>query len=84
MTGEKKQTDAAAGVQIAPKNVVVMRMHFGALNDGHPGAPRLEADVVGSGMAWISTNGRTIKGTWKKTAVTKPTDSLTPAERRSR
>jgi hypothetical protein len=73
VTGEKKQTDAAAGVRIAPKNVVVMRMHFGPLNDGHPGAPRLEADVVGSGTAWISTNGRTIKGTWKKTAVTKPT-----------
>ena len=71
--GEKKQTDAATGVRIAPKNVVVMRMHFGPLNDGHPGAPRLEADVVGSGTAWISTNGRTIKGTWKKTGVTKPT-----------
>ena len=73
VTGEKKQTDAATGVRIAPKNVVVMRMHFGPLNDGHPGAPRLEADVVGSGTAWISTNGRTIKGTWKKPAVTKPT-----------
>ena len=37
VTGEKKQTDAATGVRIAPKNVVVMRMHFGPLNDGHPG-----------------------------------------------
>ena len=34
---------------------------------------RLEAAVVGSGPAWISTNGRTTKGTWKKTAITKPT-----------
>jgi hypothetical protein len=50
-----------------------MRMSFGPLNDGHPGAPRLEADVIGSGKAWISTNGRTIVGTWKKTALTKPT-----------
>ncbi len=73
VTGESKQTDAANRVRIAPKNVVVMRMHFGPLNDGHPGAPRLEATVVGSGPAWISTNGRTIKGTWKKTAMTKPT-----------
>jgi hypothetical protein len=73
VTGEKKQTDAATDTRIAPKNVVVMRMRFGPLNDGHPGAPRLEASVVGSGTAWISTNGRTIKGTWKKTAVTKPT-----------
>jgi hypothetical protein len=73
VTGEKKQTDAADGTRIAPKNVVVMRMKFGPLNDGHPGAPRLEATVVGSGPAWISTNGRTIKGTWKKTAMTEPT-----------
>jgi Protein of unknown function (DUF3048) N-terminal domain/Protein of unknown function (DUF3048) C-terminal domain len=73
VTGEKKEMDAVGGTRIAPKNVVVMRMHFGPLNDGHPGAPRLEADVVGSGTAWISTNGRTIKGTWKKTALTKPT-----------
>ena len=73
VTGEKKQTDAADGTRIAPKNVVVMRMSFGPLNDGHAGAPRLEARVVGSGAAWISTNGRTIKGTWKKTALTKPT-----------
>jgi hypothetical protein len=73
VTGEPKQTDAADKTRIAPKNVVVMRMRFGPLNDGHPGAPRLEATVVGSGTAWISTNGRTIKGTWKKTGVTKPT-----------
>jgi hypothetical protein len=73
VTGEKKETDAANGARIAPKNVVVMRMAFGALNDGHPGAPRLEAKVVGSGTAWISTNGRTIAGTWKKSALTSPT-----------
>jgi hypothetical protein len=73
VTGETRQTDAADKTRIAPKNVIVMRMQFGPLNDGHPGAPRLEADVVGSGPAWISTNGRTIKGTWKKTAMTKPT-----------
>ncbi|HEY8636051.1 MAG TPA: DUF3048 domain-containing protein [Candidatus Limnocylindrales bacterium] len=73
VTGEKKETDAGTGTRIAPKNVIVMRMVFGPLNDGHPGAPRLEANVVGSGTAWISTNGRTIKGTWKKTGITKPT-----------
>ena len=36
VTGEKKQTDAATGNRVAPKNVVVMRMQFGPLNDGHP------------------------------------------------
>ena len=50
-----------------------MMMRFGPLNDGHPNKHRLEADVIGSGSAWISTNGTTIKGTWKKTALTKPT-----------
>lgn len=73
VTGETKQTDASTKTRIAPKNVIVMRMKFGPLNDGHPGAPRLEATIVGSGTAWISTNGRTIKGTWKKTGFTKPT-----------
>jgi hypothetical protein len=73
VTGEKKQTDAANGTRIAPTNVIVMRMSFGPLNDGHPAKHRLEATVVGHGVAWISTNGRTIKGTWKKTALTAPT-----------
>ncbi|MEO8438201.1 MAG: DUF3048 domain-containing protein, partial [Chloroflexota bacterium] len=73
VTGEKKETDAENGTRIAPKNVVVMRMRFGPLNDGHPGAPRLEASVTGSGVAWISTNGRTIKGVWKKPSILKPT-----------
>ena len=45
-----------------------MQMAFGPLNDGNPNKHRLEADVIGSGPAWISTNGITIKGTWKKTA----------------
>ena len=32
-----------------------------------------EAQVVGSRVAWISTNGRTIKGTWRKATLTGPT-----------
>ena len=73
VTGEKKEVDAVGGTRIAPSNVIVMQMHFGPLNDGHSGKKRLEATVIGSGTAWISTNGRTIKGTWRKTALTKPT-----------
>jgi hypothetical protein len=69
VTGEKKQVDNATGKRVQPKNVVVMVMHFGALNDGHPQKHRLEAKVIGSGPAWISTNGITIKGTWKKTSL---------------
>ncbi len=74
VTGEKKQTDAATGKRVAPKNVVIMRMKFGPLNDGHPAKQRLEADVIGSGKAWIATNGKTIEGTWKKTGLDAPTE----------
>jgi hypothetical protein len=69
VTGEKKQVDNATGKRVQPKNVIVMVMKFGALNDGHPQKHRLEAKVIGSGPAWISTNGITIKGTWKKTSL---------------
>jgi len=73
VTGEKKQVDNATGKRVQPKNVIVMIMRFGALNDGHPQKHRLEAKVIGSGPAWISTNGITIKGTWKKTSLTSAT-----------
>jgi hypothetical protein len=73
VTGEKKQIDNATGKRVQPKNVVVMVMKFGALNDGHPQKHRLEAQVIGKGPAWISTNGITIKGTWKKASLTAPT-----------
>ena len=73
VTGETRQVDAATKRRVAPKNVVVMLMHFGPLNDNHPAKKRLEAQIIGSGPAWISTNGRTIKGTWKKTSLTSAT-----------
>lgn len=72
VTRESKEKDESGGKRIAPKNVIVMTMHFGPLNDGSK-KHRLEADVIGSGTAWISTNGKTIKGTWKKPSLTKPT-----------
>jgi hypothetical protein len=72
VSGEGKQVDAADGKRVRPKNVIVMLMRFGPLNDG-TNKHRLEADVVGSGRAWISTNGRTIRGTWTKTSLTDPT-----------
>jgi hypothetical protein len=70
---EGKQKDASTKKRVAPKNVIVMLMSFGPLNDGHPKKHRLEAKVVGSGPAWISTNGKTIKGTWRKKSLTAPT-----------
>lgn len=66
------QVDAADGRVVAPANVVILRMRFGALNDGS-GKNRLEADDVGSGEAIVSTNGRIIRGTWSKDSVSSPT-----------
>jgi len=72
VTGEPKQMDAATNTRVAPTNVVVMIMSFGPLNDGSH-KHRLEANFIGSGVAWVSTNGKTIKGTWVKKSVTTPT-----------
>jgi Protein of unknown function (DUF3048) N-terminal domain/Protein of unknown function (DUF3048) C-terminal domain len=72
VTGESRQIDAATGEPVAPRNVIVMLMRFGPLND-NPRKHRLEAQYVGEGMAWIATNGKTIKGTWKKTRIDRPT-----------
>ncbi len=72
VTGEGKQFDAGADVRVAPTNVVIMVVRFGPLNDGST-KHRLEAQQIGSGTAWIATNGRTIKGTWRKKSTTAPT-----------
>jgi hypothetical protein len=73
VTGASPQIDAADGKPVAPKNVVIMLVRFGRLNDGHPEKNRLEAAIVGKGTAWIATNGRTVKGTWQKASITAPT-----------
>jgi hypothetical protein len=69
---EGKQFDAGVKpkVRIAPKNVIVMYVPFVPIGDHKH---RLDGEVVGSGKAWISTNGRTIKGTWQKKSFTSPT-----------
>jgi Protein of unknown function (DUF3048) N-terminal domain/Protein of unknown function (DUF3048) C-terminal domain len=69
---EGKQVDAGTKVRIAPKNVVIMFMRFAALNDGTH-HDRQSASFIGSGVAYIATNGKTIKGTWKKTTMRSPT-----------
>jgi hypothetical protein len=72
VTGQEKQRDAADGGRVHPKNVVIILMRFGPLNDGG-NKNSLEADVVGSGTAYNSTNGTTIKCTWRKKSLTDPT-----------
>jgi hypothetical protein len=72
VSGEKTQTDRGTDRVVAPKNVVIMIMSFGRLNDGS-NKNRLEAQFIGRGTAWIATNGKTIKGTWRKASLTEPT-----------
>ena len=67
------QVDAADGRPVTPTNVVILRMRFGPLNDGHPNKHRLEAQNVGSGEAVIATNGRVVHGRWKKASIDAPT-----------
>jgi len=72
VTGQKAQIDRGTKRQVAPKNVVIMVMSFGPLNDGSK-KHRLEAQFTGKGTAWIATNGKTIKGQWRKKSMTDPT-----------
>jgi hypothetical protein len=69
----KPQVDFADGRVVAPKNVVILRMHFGPLSGPHPEKGRLEASDVGTGPAWIATGGVTIQGTWRKASKGGPT-----------
>ncbi len=69
--GGKAQVDRANKRPVAPKNVVIMQVRFGLLGAHQKG--RLEAQNIGTGPAWIATNGKIIKGTWKKTSATNPT-----------
>ena len=72
VSAEGRQVDAGTKLAIAPKNVVVMFMSIAPLNDGSK-KHRVEAQYIGSGVAWISTNGQTVKGKWKKATLTGPT-----------
>lgn len=72
VTGEAEQRDLTTGERVAPRNVVVLFVRFSPLRDGTD-KHRLEADVVGSGTAYIASNGFTIKGTWRKASMTAPT-----------
>lgn len=69
---KQPQVDPADGQVVAPKNVVILRMAFGALRDNQRHG-RLEAHNIGHGEAWISTGGVTVKGEWRKKSSTAPT-----------
>ena len=80
----------AAGVQVAPSNVVVQLVNYHDTGfREQSGAEVPEADLVGEGEAWVLTDGKVVRGQWKKPtpeAVTQYLDSsgspvrLTPGQ----
>jgi len=70
--GRQYDVGPSPKVRISPKNVVVIYMRFGPLNDGSNHG-RLEAQFTGSGKALVFTNGTVVKATWKKASMTAPT-----------
>jgi hypothetical protein len=68
-----------SGAQVAPQNVVIQFVTTRTLGyKDQSGSNVVESNVVGSGDAWILSNGRITKGRWSKgsqSAVTKYTDS---------
>lgn len=57
----------ASGRHVAPENVVVLHVgyHDTGIRDTS-GEPVPEADLDGSGVAWVMTCGRVVEGTWSK------------------
>ncbi len=78
----------AAGVQVAPQNVVIQFVNYVPSDTGDQfGVPIPEASLVGKGYAWVLMAGGVVRGTWSKpkaAAVTQYFDlknrpiSLTP------
>ena len=69
---------AASGKQLAPKNVVVMFVHYvgGDPNHGNIGA---EAELTGQGRALVFTGGHEITGTWSRPDKNAPARLLNAA-----
>ena len=73
VSGEKRQIDRGREKFVAPKNVIVMVDVVRARSTTAARRTASRPSSSGSGPAWIATNGKTIKGTWRKTSMTAPT-----------
>jgi hypothetical protein len=64
----------ADGGQVAPKNVVVMMVDYkdtGQVDLSGTAVP--EATLIGTGEAWVLSDGKVVKGTWSKPSADKVT-----------
>lgn len=64
--GGKAHLDSVTGLQLSPKNVVVMRAETYQL-PGKDGC--LKIGVIGQGECLVFSNGTAIKGTWQKASA---------------
>ena len=59
----------ADGTRLAPKNVVVMFVQY---TGGDSNGLQAEAQLTGTGDAWVFTAGKLIKGHWTRPDIAKP------------
>ncbi|MGE3621881.1 MAG: DUF3048 domain-containing protein [Acidimicrobiia bacterium] len=70
----------AAGVQVAPANVVVLFAPYVEVQCcDASGYPVMEAQMVGDGDAWILTAGNLVPARWHKGSLAEPTSYLDAA-----
>lgn len=60
--------NAASGQQIAPANVVLQFTNY----EGGVGSPTAEGQTVGEGDVWVFTDGKVVKGRWKRPGKEQP------------
>ncbi|MDQ1402094.1 MAG: hypothetical protein QOG03_410 [Actinomycetota bacterium] len=64
----------ASGARVSPRNVVVQLVDYVDTGDTDvQGNPVPQAQLVGTGEAWILSDGKVVKGTWSKPSEDKVT-----------
>ena len=69
----KAHIDPADGQRVTATNVVVLFQKFRIDTRIEPGHSRPDIKTIGSGKAWFFSEGRLVKGTWRKRNDTGPT-----------
>jgi Protein of unknown function (DUF3048) N-terminal domain/Protein of unknown function (DUF3048) C-terminal domain len=59
---------AQSGQQVAPTNVIVQFTNY----EGGAGSPTAEGQTVGTGDAWVFTDGKIVRGRWTRPAKEQP------------
>jgi hypothetical protein len=69
----RAQVDPADDRRVTTRNVVVLFMPFRIDTKIEPGHARPVVESIGRGTAWVYSEGRLVKGTWRKPGPTEPT-----------